>query len=283
MPGIKLKIDVSPQLDQRRKLRHGKALNIPAPVFMAYQRALQKLVHEMTVEYRKRIAEFLNKPAAREYFALDDSISAQAKILMKELAKKFDDLFGFKARGLSEEMLAGSAAASAWGLKSSLKELSGGLMLKTDILTGELKDVVRASVEENVSLIKSIPEQYHRQVEGAVMRSITSQQGGKDLIPFLKKYSGITERRATLIAEDQTRKAYNSINRARLQKMGFNEFEWLHTAGSQHPRKLHVKMSGNIYRFDKPPVIDDKTGERGIPGQLPNCRCRILPVIKFEE
>ncbi|RIQ43658.1 phage head morphogenesis protein, partial [Bordetella avium] len=32
---------------------------------------------------------------------------------------------------------------------------------------------------------------------------------------------------------------------------------------------------------DNPPIIDKTTGERGLPGQLINCKCRMRPVIDF--
>ncbi len=143
-----------------------------------------------------------------------------------------------KAKKLAEGMIDQASISSVWSLKSSLKDMTGGLTLKTDILTGELKDVLKASIAENVSLIKSIPDQYHKQVEGAVMRSITSAQGGEQLVPFLKKYRGITERRARNIAGDQWIKAYSSINRVRMQKLGIRKYEWLHVGGSMHPRKI---------------------------------------------
>ena len=167
-------------------------------------------------------------------------------------------------------------------MHSSMQKLSGGLSLKTSVISGTMKETMTASVAENVALIKSIPQKYGTDIAGAVMRSITAGNGLQDLIPALENYEGQTERRARNIALDQTRKAYNSLNKGRLQALGVKEFEWLHTGGSQKPRKDHQEMSGNIYRFDDPPVIDQRTGERGFPGQAPNCRCRILPVIRFD-
>jgi len=275
--------DPARNIDRRRKLIKGKPLNPSAPAILRYQHALESLVRHMTATYERAIAKFLAAPVAQEYFALDMSVAAQAKILMTELAKKFEDLFGAKSKILARDMTKDAAASSNWALKGSLKGLTGGLTLKTDILTGELKDVLKASIAENVSLIKSIAETYHKQVEGALYRSITSAQGGAQIVPFLKRYRGVTERRARLIADDQHRKVFQAINRSRLQKLGLRRFEWIHTMGSQHPRKLHQRMSGNLYFFDKPPIIDERTGERGFPGQLPNCRCRINPVIDFSD
>lgn len=261
----------------------GTPLNSNAAVEARYYADLRRLILIMTDQTKREIESFFKEPHAEEYFAQDASVSAQAKILMNALAKKFGTLFGIRAKPIADSTVKDADKSSQAQLKSSLKQLSGGLTLKTDILSGPLKDIVPASIAENVDLIKSIPEQYHKAVSGAVYRSITTGNGLQDLIPYLDRYKGITLRRARFIAEDQTRKAFNSINKGRLEQIGVKQFEWLHTGGSQHPRPLHVKMSGNIYNFDKPPIIDERTGERGIPGQLPNCRCRMVPVIKFED
>ena len=47
-----------------------------------------------------------------------------------------------------------------------------------------------------------------------------------------------------------------------MEKIGVREYRWLHTSGSRHPRKLHIQMSGSIFRYDDPPVIDERTGLR---------------------
>lgn len=263
----------------------GRPLNYPAGVEVKYTKELDRLVRRMTTETRKELVRFFKSQTAREFFgtAGDETISSQARILTNALTKKFDQLFALNAKPMAERMTEGAAKASKSQLHSSLSELTGGLSLKTGILTNELDEVVTATVTENVALIKSIGVQYQKNVQGAVMRSITTGQGLATLVPFLAQQEGVTLRRARNIAIDQTRKAYNNINRQRMQKVGVKQFEWLHTGGSQKPRKLHQQMSGNVYRFDDLPIIDEKTGERGIPGQLINCGCRMVPVISFED
>jgi len=114
------------------------------------------------------------------------------------------------------------------------------------------------------------------------MRSITTGNGMQDLLPYLEKAKGISKRRAKIIAYDQTRKAFNNVNKAKMQKLGIKEFEWLHTGGSNEPRKHHIKLSGQIFSFDNLPFSEDN--ERRIyPGSEINCRCRAIPVIKFDE
>lgn len=264
------------------KTLRGTPLNANAGAEARYYKQLATLIDVMTDIAKNNIKQFFDEPHTEEYFATDATVGAQAKILMNAMWEKFENLFYVRAKPIAEDVVQTGSKTSKTALSQSLKQLSGGLSLKTDILTGPLKDIVTASIAENVDLIKSIPAQYHKAVSGAVYRSITTGNGLQDLIPYLDRYKGVTLRRARFIAEDQTRKVFNSINKGRMQKLGVDKYEWLHTGGSQHPRPLHVSVSGNIYSFDKPPIIDKRTGERGIPGQLPNCRCRMVPVIKFE-
>jgi uncharacterized protein with gpF-like domain len=86
-----------------------------------------------------------------------------------------------------------------------------------------------------------------------------------------------------MIATDQTKKSFSALSKARMEKIGVQSYRWLHTSGSRHPRKLHIEMSGNVYRYDDPPIIDERTGERGIPGQAINCACRMQPILQFTE
>lgn len=261
----------------------GQQLHAPAAVSSRYVKALSDLTAQMTAQTEREVRKLFKTDAASAHFAEDATIASQSRILLNNLAAKFNDLFAKKAKALAETMVEGTAKASASALHSSLEQLSGGLSLKTKISNPNLANIYKASVTENVSLIKSIPAQYMQKVEGAVMRSITTGNGLQDLVPALEQYQGQTHRRAKNIALDQTRKAYNAINKGRMQAIGVQKFQWNHSGGGAHPREDHVEMDGNIYSFDKLPVIDQNTGERGIPGQAPNCKCTMSPVFDFSE
>lgn len=262
----------------------GTPLNYNAGIQEKYIRELEHLVHQMTTTTKKRIMQLYKSNTVKDVVAQDASVASQARILTNQLTKQFDELFGRKARPLAERMVEQTNQASKSNLHASMKILSGGLSLKTRVLTSPMKEVITASIAENVGLIKSIPAQYMKDVQGAVMRSITTGNGLQDLVPALEKYKGITERRAKNIALDQTRKAYNNINKGRMQAIGVQQFEWIHSYAGDKPRPYHKDvLNGQIYSFDDLPIIDENTGERGIPGQLINCKCTMRPVIKFNE
>jgi SPP1 gp7 family putative phage head morphogenesis protein len=266
----------------------GYPLFYPAALRAKYELELRTLAAYMTSYTRKRIINLFTSDLGDDYFyeqkelaAMDESLASQARILTNALTKKFEALFTKKAQRLSEKMIAGADTASKSGLKSSLQQLAGELSLKLNFIPSSLKEVSNASIAENVSLIKSIPDTYFNQITGAVMRSITTGGGVKSLMRHFKKYDDMTDRRAKNIALDQTRKAYNSINVQRMMASGYKKFRWLHSGGGMHPRPLHVAMNGKVYSFDDLPVIDKVTGEKGIPGQLPNCGCTLQPVYEF--
>lgn len=163
-------------------------------------------------------------------------------------------------------------------------------------LKAEFSPTVRAAlegaVERNVELINSIPSKYFGEVQEAVISSMTEGQGLKDLVPKLEKIGGITRERARFIALDQTRKAHKAASVQKMQEAGLRKFRWVHESVSAEPRAYHKDawradgaggLNGGIFELSNPPVIDLGTGERGYPGDLINCRCRMEPVIELEE
>lgn len=149
-----------------------------------------------------------------------------------------------------------------------------------------METVINASIKENVSLIKSIPEQFFDRITGAVTRSMQAGGSTKQLAEEIKQYAKMTDRRAKNIALDQTRKVYTSLHVRQFQEAGIKKFKWIHVGGSVHPRHYHMAdhpegLNGGIFSLDDPPVIERKTGIKGFPAQLPFCKCTMAAV--FEE
>jgi uncharacterized protein with gpF-like domain len=190
----------------------GTQLHPPAGTSTRYVNELAALTAQMTAQVEREVKRLFESFAADRsmhaldsaaLMAMDATLASQSRILMNTLGAKFNDLFAKRAKQIAENMVSGTAAASASNLNSSLAKLSGGLSLKTKIHPPKVVEVYKATIAENVSLIKSIPQQYLQKVEGSVMRSITSGNGLQDLIPALQQYNGITHRRAKNIALDQ--------------------------------------------------------------------------------
>lgn len=269
----------------------GTRLALPVGVAARYSAKLVALAHTMTRETRAAYMDLFAHPDVEDYFAslqgaaaMDISPASQARILGNKLQAKFEQLFASAAKPDAEQMVDGADAASQADMKRSLTALSEGLALDPKAALGAAGDeFAKAVVAENVRLFKSIPAEYFNEVQGEVLRSITTGKGLTDLQAFFETKDPEVARRAKNIALDQTHKAYNGFNKHRMQKAGVKSFEWVHSGGGLHPRPLHESYSGRVFSFDKLPIIDERTGERGIPGQAINCKCTMVPVVKFED
>ena len=164
------------------------------------------------------------------------------------------------------------------------------LNAKTDKL--ELSQFEDA-IEDNVNLIKTIPSKYFDKIGKAVeLRTVGKMTRGA-LVKRIKELGGVTQRRAELIADDQTAKVTERMMLARCKNAGIKRVMWLHSSISMHPRDVHRRkwdghtgkfnrkpngFNGYIFDIDKPPY-DPVAKQYVYPAQLPNCKCTLIPVI----
>jgi len=103
----------------------------------------------------------------------------------------------------------------------------------------------------------------------------------KTIAGYIQKEFGISERHAKFLARNESAMATASYLEAKYKEEGFTEFKW-HTNIDGRERPLHKELHGQVFRFDNPPIIDERTGQKGLPAQTYNCRCTFSPVINKE-
>ena len=104
-----------------------------------------------------------------------DAATADLEKVLRALRRRWEPKFNQLARDLAQYFVTKAADRSDAELKKLLKRAGFTVEFK---LTAPVREVMRATVAENVSLIRSIPQQYLTRVEGAVMRSVVA---GRDL------------------------------------------------------------------------------------------------------
>lgn len=275
----------------------GGVLRVPAVIQQRMGVEFRKLITQMTRETKRDLEALFKSPEADVFerimeevadtpaMVMDASIGDMAARLIERLQSKFMLLFESASTRIVGQMIASTFTASTRTLDSSLKETSKRVTIRPNEATAQLID---AAAQEAAALIKRVPADYLPQVQGDVMRSITSGNGLQDLVPALEKRNVKIKNWATNVARDQTRKAYATMNRVRMQGVGVKKFEWIHSGGSNQPREYHMHrwpsgLNGGIFSFDDPPIIDERTGQRGFPGDLPYCGCTMRPIIDVEE
>lgn len=271
---------------------YGDPLTYPASVEARYRVTLERAIAVMLRATEAQIEALWTGPAAKASPAVPTpggtgdalSMETQAKVLLAALQRRFFPFFDNLATPTATEFMKGVDAHSRGNLHKSLQAVSGGLSLKTSLVTQKALEITKAAITGNVGLIKSIPREYFQRIEQSVYRSITTGQGAKTVLDTVRAIGHSTEKRAQLIARDQTSKVTSSLNAARMEGLGIRKFQWLHSRGGKVPRPLHIgPLNGQVFELAQPPIIDEKTGERGLPGQLINCRCRMVPVVDFSD
>jgi SPP1 gp7 family putative phage head morphogenesis protein len=136
----------------------------------------------------------------------------------------------------------------------------------------------RAVIAENVGLIRSIPQQFHKDVESAVWTAVTKGGAMHELSTTIRKRYGITYRRAALIARDQVNKSKATLENARRAELGITEAIWQHSNAGKEPRPTHARMNGKRFKIADG-MYDSAEGRNVQPGELINCRCTSRSVI----
>ena len=251
-----------------RPLRPNEALRI------AYQRKIDKLIREMneSVEYWLKASYRANKPI----MAMDDILPANAlKRAIAKMKKRWLARFDKASVQLAEYF---SLAAQDRNDKALAKILKDGGFSVSFQQTQAMKDIVSATIQQNISLIKSIPQKYLSDVEGHVMRSIAAGRDLGTLSKALQKNYGVTRKRAAFIARSQNNLASASMGKARQLELGITQATWRHSAAGKVPRKTHVANNGKTYDVAKG-WFDPHEKKWIQPGELPNCRCVSIPII----
>ena len=164
---------------------------------------------------------------------------------LKKLVDRWDRNFSRTAGKLAEYFAKGASRRTDAALKKILKDAGLSVELK---LTAAQRDVMGATIAENVALIKSIPAHSLTQVEGIVQRSVTAGRDLGEVSAELRKQFGMTRRRAALIARDQNNKATAAFTRVRQQEAGIEYAQWVHSGGGREPRRTHLKAGQDKVR-----------------------------------
>lgn len=234
-----------------------------AGVEAAYRKRLDKELREMqdsltywlTAKYKQNEDIItVDSPAS--------DLQAQMAALGRQWMKKFDKL----APWLARQFAVASADRSNRSMAAGLRR--GGMTVRVSF-TERQRDALQAVINENVALIKSIASQHLTQIEGIVMRSVTTGRDLSTMSDALQEQYGVSKRRAAAISLDQNNKCTSAMVAIKQQELGLQAM-WLHSAGGKTPRPSHVKFSGKTYDPKVGALIE---GERIWPGEKINCRC----------
>ena len=252
----------------------GPGIEAPKTPDLMYRRQLNKLVRDMAQDTANAIA-----PIIREYdrqFSAD-GISTDLRAAFNRLLSKYTELTATAAPGVADTFVRSVARANKRKFDSMIKKTIG-VDLPQIIEAENLEPEIRGAVQENVSLITSIPAEYFPNLEKDIFEIIVSGENQGNLIDaveevFRKDNKKWGFNRSKLIARDQTSKINGDLNQARQTKLGIEEYIW-RTSGDERVREDHRENNGKVFRWDDPPPT-------GHPGEDIQCRCVAQAIIKL--
>jgi uncharacterized protein with gpF-like domain len=255
----------------------GKVLR---PVFpnvgieIAYKRKINDLVDLMQRSYVFFLkAQYRETPPA---LAQDATPAEELRRELRKLGVRWEKRFAEAAPKLAAYFAKTASRRSDAALLKILRD--AGMTVKFR-MTRAMRDVLDATLADNVALIKSIASEYHTQVSGLVMRSVSAGRDLGFLTRELERRHGITRRRAALIARTQNNLATATMTRVRQTEAGITEAIWLHSAAGKEPRRSHVAQSGKKYNIQAG-FWDPDEKVWCWPGTLINCRCVSKSIIR---
>ena len=240
-----------------------------------YQRQMTALIREMADAIENYV--LMQRRADPPMMASDAS---PASVMEKALGRlfeqwqgRFDGMAAKVAKSFVENQWRGADSA----FRQALRDAGWSIQF---VITPPMQDALDAMIAENVGLIKSIPEQYLREVQGIVMRNYAASRDIKTMAKEIRARYGVASRRAMLIARDQTNKCTSIVQRVRMTEIGIKEAIWMHSHAGKTPRPTHVAMDQKTYKIGK--GMYDSAEKRWIyPGELINCRCTSRAVLPF--
>ena len=197
------------------------------------------------------------------------------------------------------------------GRYSSILKSSFGVDVEGVLVNEGIKDLTQAQIAKNATLIKSIPDEFIKNIETIVYNGVTS---GMDYSAIAKQISGIKDisstfgkldNRVKVIARNEISTINSQINQKRLESLGVELYLWSSSQdervrgnpSGKYPkaRPRHDTIDGKICRWDDPTVYAEnvKQAKEGKwkkrssinaplqhPGEPIACRCVAIPIIE---
>lgn len=216
---------------------------------------------------RKRVAGFAGAaPAIESVFQKIMRILEQ-KVALFDIRRRMDLVAGATRKLTVKE----------W--KKAIRKAIG-IDIYEDYYMGDFfRDAMEKWVSDNVDLITTIPRETLGDMKKTVYEGYLNGKPATKLTKEIQERYQAGKSHARLIARDQMGKLNGAITQAQQRDAGVRKYMW-DTCRDGRVRKDHKRLQGRIFSWDDPPVVDQRTGRRGHPGEDYQCRCIARPVLE---
>jgi hypothetical protein len=246
--------------------------------------SISKTLSEMGASYNPNTKSFqingaLNKETQEAIkTSIMDNFSFKKKleeaIAFSGTQVAFEELFKKKA---FEDVYANIMKDTITQIKSNSFEIPISLNPEQEKLvainyTNNLKLTIKNFTDEETLKLRELVEEY-------------TQAGFRPqaLADEIEKRFDVSRSKAKFLADQETRLLTTAYAQAKFTENNIStKFRWGSSASKvQDP--FHQEYYNKVFSYDNLPVINEQTGEIGLPGQRYGCKCRIIPIISELE
>ena len=236
----------------------------------AVERQIQQIYHKVY----KKVFTTQNTSA----LAKNNRQPAIDMLTQLEMSKSYDDFAKKFAKSLAKKGLQNQRGLWRKYYDAARKNR---LIALSKTWTQFEADVMTQAIEQNFTMIKSIPEKMkevlHHKYTSTLIAEVAKGQLTRG--SFTRMLAQHGNKHATLIARTETAKLQTAIIENRATQLGSVVYQWL-SSKDKRTRLSHKNMDGVIVWW-KPingnkPLLDNM---RGNAGEFPNCRCSPEPML----
>lgn len=254
-----------------------------------------ELDKELTPELKRLKRDYTSDALVTRDSWVDDILA-----VIRRVAERFTSpLFGAQVERIANRTISRAEASNAEEFQASINA-AVGVNMSAIIKPRAIADYVQASVAENVSLIKSIPEEYFRKVEGLVLGGMKDGLAPTAIAKQIQEETGTTYKRAKFIARDQMAKINSDLTRKRQTDAGIEFYQSLDADDvrvSGNPSGLYPKSKISCWGIARRDIgygkgvylVSDGASWGGVTGlhpgkHHPGCRCvakALIPGVNY--
>jgi len=162
--------------------------------------------------------------------------------------------------------------------EDSYKKKIGQIPIINKKISLKMRDKISKTYSDNLNkYIAGFKEEEVRKIRSLVERQALAGNRSSALKETLIKEYGVSQNKAKFLARQEMSLFMASLQQAEFQEYGAKKIKW-HTSQDERVRDEHKLLNGKVFSFDNLPIIDIRTGERGLPGQAFGCRCTMSAV-----
>lgn len=193
--------------------------------------------------------------------------------------RKYADSLDIWAKSASSKIIMDVALRDEKTWLVYAQDMSVGI--RREIRETDIGAIMQKLIADQTSLIKSLPLEAAQRVQDLATRAVIEGGRADEISSLIMAIGGTTKARANTIARTEVSKATTMFTRARAESLGSDGYIW-RSSEDADVRDRHKELNGKFFKWDDPPIADERSGIRAHAGCIWNCRCYAEPVIPEE-